>query len=210
MIKRIIVISAALLLSGCAHFHSRGMVYKEAKLFVWGSDYSAGIGTANGICAQAATTMRAANLDVDVSASNDFLKAAIPTLAPAEQGELIDLGIAQTQTVAATNVSTSQTAFANIAFFYLCQISLNSQVEDASIVAMWKDTTAALSSVGATTATITTIRPDAVNTGTGRDVTIGTRSTPSTPGGVAGTGAGAGAAAGTGTSTEDGEAGPGS
>ncbi|PZQ22752.1 MAG: hypothetical protein DI569_06740 [Sphingopyxis macrogoltabida] len=55
-----------------------------------------------------------------------------------------------------------QTAFANIAFFYLCQISLNHDLSADKIEAMWKDTTAAVASIGTAsvaTPTINSVQP---------------------------------------------------
>lgn len=200
MIKRIIGLSGALMLNGCAMFDSRSMVYDQSQLFVWRSEYSAGIGTQGGICAQAATTMKASNTDVDISGSDDWLKLAAPTLATTEHGELIDLGIAQNQTVALTNVTTAQTAFANIAFFYLCQISLNNKVSDESLVSMWSNTTAALATVGNSTGgTVNQIKADPVDTGSGRNVGAGGSDNSRTGAGGIEDGSTEGAATGAGT-----------
>lgn len=54
-------LAAATVLGGCAHMNSRAIAYDSTggdRLFVWGSNYSAGIGTNDGICAQAATTAK--------------------------------------------------------------------------------------------------------------------------------------------------------
>lgn len=104
-------------LSGCAWQHLTSDSYVHGgntnRVFVWNSDYSAGIGTEHGICAQGAltATARTAALGAQVA---DKAKT-IDARAAAEYAEA----------VAALNVSSVQTSYANIAYFYLCQISLN-------------------------------------------------------------------------------------
>lgn len=143
-----LVAASAIALSGCAYLNTDSRVYANSSLFVWDSDYSAGIGTKEGICVQAATTMTAANLEANVAASNDLLKLATPTAMETNSGELIDLGVKQSETVARTNVSTAQTAFTNISLFYLCQVSLNRTLSEESVVAMWRATNETVTSIG--------------------------------------------------------------
>lgn len=170
MVIRAIAVSAlAITASGCAYLNTDSRVYKDSSLFVWDSDYSAGVGTKGGICVQAATTMTASNLEANIAASNEIMRLAVPTLQAANEGELIDLGMQQTQTVAQTNVSTAQTSFANIAFFYLCQVSLNRALEEDSIVQMWRATTEALPTIGQTSGTVTQIKSDQTREQDGHD-----------------------------------------
>lgn len=162
-IRTVAIAGLGLAATACASWDSAGIAYNDdSKLFVWRSNYSAGMGTSDGICAQAATTMQANNTQVDVQASDAVLGLINPaTLTSAQSSELIDLGVAQTQTIGTTNVSNGQTAFANIAFFYLCQISLNGQLEDATIAEMWESTNETLGSIG-NVGTVGSIRADPV------------------------------------------------
>lgn len=139
---------AAFALSGCAYMNATARKYSDSALYVWNSDYSAGIGTKNGICVQAATTMSAVDTDTTVKVSEDILKLAqIPAL-QSSGGDLLDLGVTTQETVARTNATTAQTAYANIAFFYLCQVSLNGQVSEESVVEMWKATSSTIPLIG--------------------------------------------------------------
>lgn len=151
------------LLSGCAHMNSRAIAYgdtAEDKLFVWGSQYSAGIGTNGGMCAQAATTARATSVGTDVAVGDKALGLINPaTLTSEDNGKLAEVAVSTNQSVMLTNATNAQTAFANIAFFYLCQISLNQKLQPNEIVEMWKATTGAISSVGTATVNTPTIAP---------------------------------------------------
>lgn len=189
MMLRLVVLSAsACALAGCAYMDSAARVYEASGLYVWDSAYSAGIGTENGVCVQAATTMTAANIDANVKASNDIMRLVTPGITATNEGDLINLGAKQTETVALTNVSTSQTAFANIAFFYLCQISLNSSMEEESIVQMWEATVEALPSIGQSTVPMLSIRPDPIGAGNLGNGGAGNGGVGASPAGPAGNG----------------------
>ncbi len=110
---------AACLLSGCATTKIGARSYYDAnrdngiqtpgsRVFIWDSDYSAGIGNSRGQCAQGALTATATSLG-----------AAIDVIGKAKAG----LDVAQS--IETVNVSSVETAYANLGYFYLCQILLN-------------------------------------------------------------------------------------
>ncbi|WP_374274458.1 hypothetical protein [Brevundimonas sp.] len=144
--------AAALALQGCAAWDSHGISYqgKADRLFVWKSDYSAGIGTNNGICAQGALTARAANTSADLGVSDRALSVLGTPVGQGQNSErLIDIAASQTQAVSMVNATNAQTAYANIAYFYLCQIALNQQLDGSTIQTMWRDTSVAIAHIGA-------------------------------------------------------------
>jgi hypothetical protein len=157
MKKLAILVMFALPLAGCAHLDSRAISYADGppgadtnyqRLFIWGSDYSAGMGTRSGICAQAATTAQARSSKTKVEAGNGVLAALNPAqLASLDEGKLAAISRATNESVMLTNATNGQTAFANIAFFYLCQISLNGQLPDTHIATMWEKTINAVANV---------------------------------------------------------------
>lgn len=141
------------LISGCAHMQSRSIAYKESsasQMFVWRSDYSAGIGSEGKLCAQAATTARTAGASADLSANTALLAAFAPHLASMPQAEAAKFRTALEQSVMLTNSTNGQTAYANIAFFYLCQISMNAEdkLSAKDIVKMWGDVNGAAQNIG--------------------------------------------------------------
>jgi uncharacterized protein YceK len=116
MKKILSIIVVTCVVSGCAKINSTAISYRGAdaqRLFVWKSNYSAGMGTNSGICAQGALTALASSTDLDAKLPNGK--------------EITDFGVKQTQSIARINSSNNQTAFANISLFYLCQIVLNSR-----------------------------------------------------------------------------------
>lgn len=190
IIRLAMIAGAAFAASGCAMLHTDARVYERSGLYVWASDYSAGIGTQHGVCVQSATTMTAANLEANIEASNELMKLANPAMTDTNEGALINLGVQQTETVAQTNTSTAQTAYANIAYFYLCQITLNrQQMTDQQIVTMWEASTNAIAAIGQTSGAVNQLKPDEIearernartgNAGTGSTATdnTGTSST---------------------------------
>jgi hypothetical protein len=133
------IIALILIAPGCAKINSTGISFAKTdaqRLFIWKSNYSAGMGTNSGICAQGALTAFATSADF----SANLPKQIPPT----------DIGYKQTQAIARINSSNNQTAYANISFFYLCQIMLNS---------MKKTTTESIGSDGKTKDIITVIEP---------------------------------------------------
>ncbi len=78
-----------------------------SRVIVWNPDYSAGIGNAKGQCAQGALTMTASSLG-----------AALEIVGK------IEAGVDYSEAVTALNASNVQTSYANLGFFYLCQLAL--------------------------------------------------------------------------------------
>lgn len=161
------IVTIGLSLSGCsiAHLDSRGIAYatdtsvtsgsvsqtssKAQRLFIWKSNYSAGIGTDEGICVQGALT-GVANA---TEATGKVGRAPLDT--PLEGAKINDLGNAslrQSQSLTLLNATNGQTAFANIALFYLCQISLNRSLDPETIAKMWATTHQSLEKISATNA----------------------------------------------------------
>ncbi|GGH04553.1 hypothetical protein GCM10007420_21280 [Glycocaulis albus] len=159
---------AGLALSGCAKLHSTGIAYRDpsqSRVFIWRSDYSAGIATEDGICAQGALTARASETNLDMGVSDRAL-ALLQSPALSEQAEeLVGIASRQAQTVMLTNATNGQTAFANIAYFYLCQISLNGQLSEDTIQTMWADTTRAVASIAQTGLTPASVQSPNQDTG---------------------------------------------
>lgn len=131
------------------------------RVFIWKADYSAGIASQGGVCAQGALTANAKSMEMAANLSNDLLQIAKASPSSVEKGDLAKVGLATSNNVMLTNATNGQTAFANIAFFYLCQIALNNNSRKFShsrgddgkshqsetnslsgdnIVQMWKDT----------------------------------------------------------------------
>jgi hypothetical protein len=141
------------LLSGCAHMHSRSIAYEKtsaSQMYVWRSDYSAGVGSEGKFCAQAATTARATGASGNASVSTSVLAAVAPQLATLPPSEAAAMKAAIQQSAMLTNSTNGQTAFANIAFFYLCQVSLNAgdKLSAADILKMWSDVNATAPKIG--------------------------------------------------------------
>lgn len=109
---------------------------REQRVFIWHSDYSAGIGTKNGICAQAATTMRSTSVEAEAKAT-DALAKVVAGQAVGDPKEAASGILRLNQNSALTNATSVQTSYANISLFYLCQISLNQELEAETIKAMW-------------------------------------------------------------------------
>lgn len=89
-----------------------------SRVFAWDARYSAGIGNSRGLCAQGALTAEAGS----VGAALDATAKKIDTSAKA--------ALQGAKAVTALNVSNAQTAFANIGYFYVCQLALNSLSSD--------------------------------------------------------------------------------
>ena len=101
-----------LIMPGCAKINSTAISYPSTdaqRLFIWKSNYSAGMGTNSGICAQGALTAFSSNVT-----------GSIPIKGVLEA----DVGV--TNSVSNINATNNQTAYANISLFYFCQIALNS------------------------------------------------------------------------------------
>lgn len=109
--------------TGCASMNLASTSYvteperNQSRVFIWGSDYSAGIGTQHGICAQGALTATASSAALGAAFSDGT--GTIDAEVAAEYAEAVSV----------LNASSVQTAYANIAYFYLCQIALNSQAK---------------------------------------------------------------------------------
>lgn len=141
---------ACVSLTGCAssaHLNSRAIAYGPEntnvtqRLFVWGSDYSAGIGTDKGICAQGALTGRAINTKAEIETAIQQLKS---------------VGFTQEQAVLALNASNGQTVYISSSLFYLCQIAVNrADLSKDDIVAMWQAAHTAAIAVNASAGTRT-------------------------------------------------------
>lgn len=131
------------------------------RVFIWKADYSAGIASQGGVCAQGALTANAKSMEMTANLSNDIVQIAKASPNSLGEGDLAKVGIAANNNVMLTNATNGQTAFANIAFFYLCQITLNNNsrkfvhteghsgktlqsdtdsLSGENIVQMWKDT----------------------------------------------------------------------
>jgi len=128
----------AFALTGCVYGDSRAISFANPeqgnaqRIFVWKSEYSAGMGGTDGMCAQGALTTKATSKDQGMSITDSMIPKA------GDGADLIKLKNRVAQSVILTNVSNGQTAYANIALFYLCQISLNQKLKAAEITKMWK------------------------------------------------------------------------
>lgn len=143
-------------LGGCAHNASRAMAYdSEAtrQVFIWKSNYSAGIGTESGICAQGALTAVANSVKANAEAGAGLKELIVPSLTAGSGEKLGQAALSLGQSVTLTNATNNQTAFANISLFYLCQISLNRSLPAESIERMWAVTNRTISTIGQTSVT---------------------------------------------------------
>jgi len=123
---RVALAASCLLVAGCANNIAANRIssesYKDDKqgqsysrVFAWDSKYSAGIGNSNGLCAQGALTAEASN----IGAALNVISKKVDTEARG--------AIEAAEAVTALNVTNAQTAYANIGYFYACQIALNSR-----------------------------------------------------------------------------------
>ncbi|WP_299328198.1 hypothetical protein [Parasphingopyxis sp.] len=117
------LVCALAVLPGCAWTQLTSDSYLDAngrqagQVFVWNSEYSAAVGNRIGTCAQGALTMSARSFAGALEASQEL----------AAQGQQSARAAAEfAENVSALNVSNTQTSFANISYFYACQIVLNS------------------------------------------------------------------------------------
>lgn len=155
-------------LGGCATINSRSISYTEHgdRLYVWKSNYSAGMASKEGgICAQGALTAVATSLTGSAKGSG-----GAPSTPSAE------LTFGQQQALAMVNASNNQTAYANIAFFYLCQIANNAKLTPDQIVQMWSQTNLAIAMVGAAGASTTISSSPLSGTSGGTTTTVTTDS----------------------------------
>lgn len=123
--KNVILTAIALsLCSGCASTkigaqsyldanHKSGQPIPGSRVFIWDSDYSAGIGNSRGQCAQGALTATARSIGaaIDIATQDDLAKGKS--------------GLNIAEKIETINVSSVETAYANLGYFYLCQILLN-------------------------------------------------------------------------------------
>lgn len=138
------------------------------RLYVWKSNYSAGMASKDGgICAQGALTAVATSLTASAKGSG-----GAPNTPSAE------LTFGQQQALAMINASNNQTAYANIAFFYLCQIANNAKLSPDQIVQMWSQTNLAIATVGAAGAS-TTVSSSPLSGSSGGTTTTVKTETPS-------------------------------
>jgi len=166
------------LLGGCATLDRSAMSYKPdqkggdgQRVFIWKSNYSAGIASHGGVCAQGALTTEAKSSQITAQLSAEVLKAfsQIPG-ASAASGDLAKVSRSAASNVMLTNATNGQTAFANLAFFYLCQISLNSQsLSGDQIVQMWKITHDQVAKVSADSAAVQKLFAPSISEGVSSD-----------------------------------------
>jgi hypothetical protein len=143
-------------LAGCAtmalsshsydiHEHSKG----AETIFIWDSKYSAGMGTEYGVCAEGALT---------AVANSGSLAAKLTD----NSANLTGQGGAEfRQSLTLLNATSVQTAYANIGYFYACQIALNNakvpesrRLSGDEVVAMFRavgDTASKLAAANAVT-----------------------------------------------------------
>lgn len=126
MIKKVAALVFVAGVSGCANNIAANRISAESysndarqtsysRVFAWDSKYSAGIGNSNGLCAQGALTAEASSVGAALDAA-------------AKNVDVVAKGAFEAaEAVSAINTSNAQTAFANIGYFYVCQIALNSQ-----------------------------------------------------------------------------------
>lgn len=130
MFKKCLILFTVTSLAGCANNIAANRISAESysndqdkssysRVFAWDSKYSAGIGNSNGLCAQGALTAEASSVGA-------ALEAAAKQVDVVAKG-----GFEAAEAVSAINTSNAQTAFANIGYFYVCQIALNSQSANA-------------------------------------------------------------------------------
>ena len=84
-----------------------------ARVFAWDSDFSAGMGNEKGMCAQGALTARSANYGAALKAAIEKADADFET-----RMQFIE-------EVQRLNATSTQTAYANIGYFFVCQMMLN-------------------------------------------------------------------------------------
>ncbi len=142
MKKIIMVAILSASLAGCAKWNSTGISYipptnargnelleysdgskpNAQRVILWDSKYSAGISTKDGTCAQGALSVKSGSLSLSADTIGEIAK---PEVNASTSALLV-------------NATNGQTSFANISFFYLCQISLNNEdLTGDQIVKMW-------------------------------------------------------------------------
>lgn len=124
----ILAISSGLMLSGCARNNLlvnriSAQSYENGqndytRVFAWDSDFSAGMGDENGMCAQGALTARAVNYGAALNAV-----AGRPDISA-------NAALQLAEDVMAINATSTQTAYANLGYFFVCQLALNNMSAD--------------------------------------------------------------------------------
>lgn len=102
---------SAAALSGCAYLNTTARSYPQGatgRLFVWDSDYAAGVGRDNAMCVQGAQTATSTSANVAI----DLVNRA-------------RAGGGFGQSVVILNPSSPQTTYANNAYFAICQLAMN-------------------------------------------------------------------------------------
>ncbi|MEL6238874.1 MAG: hypothetical protein AAFQ90_09820 [Pseudomonadota bacterium] len=97
--------------SGCAYLNTTSRSYPDGssgRLFVWDSEYAAGVGRDNAMCVQGAQT-----------ASANSFNAAV------ELADKLKAGGGLKQSVIVLNPASPQTTYASNAYFAICQLAMN-------------------------------------------------------------------------------------
>lgn len=133
MHKLITLSAITLCLSGCAHINSRAISYEGApdknssRLFVWNSEYSAGVGINQRMCVESARVAKENNTKGEVDGV-----------------EQVTVEVSNDQDVVILNPGNAQTTFSSGAYFALCQISMNrDDITPAQIAEMFNGITEA-------------------------------------------------------------------
>lgn len=155
MRSRWLLMCCTLILSGCVNnvtanrishesyankvFDKEGREISFTRVFAWDAKYSAGIGNSNGVCAQGALTAEASSVGAAIDAAAKVANApADPRVKASFEGAKAVTGL---------NATNAQTSFANIGYFYICQLALNSMsrsgggMSDEQIVEMFEKVT---------------------------------------------------------------------
>lgn len=106
---------AACSISGCAKWDSTGISYTEGssgRAILYSSEYSAAVGRDNAFCVEGAKTASAATYN----AALDVIKE-------------VKGGISSGETIVVLNPANPQTTYASNAYFSICQLAINSYVD---------------------------------------------------------------------------------
>lgn len=139
--KKAYLFICALTLSGCSTvdpilFKRSSIAFNpnpnQGGISVWNSDLSAAIENKNGqICMQRAMTAKSFNKEAEVRISDSILKLS-QKIAESPQKDTQDLIRFQNEvkeTLAVLTTTTERTAYLDIGLFYICQISMNKNLE---------------------------------------------------------------------------------
>jgi hypothetical protein len=151
MLKKIVLISMVILLSGCetlggAWTKKSSIAFKTdsgGSLSIWNAEMSAAVAYNSGqICMQRALTAKTIDAKTSLKVSEAMLALSKTAQATAKNGgtgaDLISVTNSLKETAQLLTTSTERTTFLDLGMFYTCQISANGGLTDTQVAELIK------------------------------------------------------------------------